>query len=515
MARAKLEKHLTDLTPLEQNEIIDGLKEIYDSLPVSYRANDYLLFYFSDFQKEFFFIKNKELENQNFEKCISNKNIRELFSETGMNINQSFWRYRRDDYISALLLDSQKEQEQINKARAAFPYSGIEEYTRFYEFRETNPMDEYETLKYLNLYSKMPQIEQLLKSGFQWFVYEHTGLREGYRHSSASEIELFSRNFKKGKNLSEITGLPNYAIKLLQDSRAKDDIRLWNEYRIWIQKENLSREGLESILNIGIYNTNDFSKMRRLCNQTYEGEKIYTISTLANYLERVDMYQAIGLNEAIVILEDYFRMCRQMGVKPVKDSNSLKREHDVTARNHRNWMLAQKAEFVENIGVHIEERADELSKYIFENDEYVVVLPRSVQDFINEGNQNHNCVGSYAERFAKGKSNIFFVRKKQYPEHSYITTELTGDCTSYRQAFLSGNRHITQQKDWDFINGWLDNNRLVNEGKVQSKDLSTEKKRLTSIREQIADAEVRADAHNAEVNLHEPDEYDLEARWNR
>jgi hypothetical protein len=52
----------------------------------------------------------------------------------------------------------------------------------------------------------------------------------------------------------------------------------------------------------------------------------------------------------------------------------------------------------------------------------IVVVPQSIEDLIDEGTQQHNCVGEYYnERIAEGEDFIFFIRKKSNPKESYIT----------------------------------------------------------------------------------------------
>lgn len=80
-----------------------------------------------------------------------------------------------------------------------------------------------------------------------------------------------------------------------------------------------------------------------------------------------------------------------------------------------------------------------------------------------EGNQNRNCVGSYADRYAKGKSEIFFVRKKETPDKSYITIKTMNNATEIYQAYYSSNRTIDNQKDLNFLNKWISRNKILNE----------------------------------------------------
>lgn len=54
----------------------------------------------------------------------------------------------------------------------------------------------------------------------------------------------------------------------------------------------------------------------------------------------------------------------------------------------------------------------------------LVVVPERVSDLIAEGEKQHNCVGGYMERVAKGQTDVVFVRKEADPGQSYITMEI-------------------------------------------------------------------------------------------
>jgi len=56
------------------------------------------------------------------------------------------------------------------------------------------------------------------------------------------------------------------------------------------------------------------------------------------------------------------------------------------------------------------------------NDDLIVVVPQNIKDLIDEGIQQHNCVGEYYNKsIADGEDFIFFIRKKSNPKESYIT----------------------------------------------------------------------------------------------
>ena len=56
------------------------------------------------------------------------------------------------------------------------------------------------------------------------------------------------------------------------------------------------------------------------------------------------------------------------------------------------------------------------------DDTFVIVVPKTLQDFTDEGDMQHNCVGHfYHNSIAAGKNLVYFIRKKSTPNRSYIT----------------------------------------------------------------------------------------------
>lgn len=343
--------------------------------------------------------------------------------------------------------------EIIDKFKEKNPYSAIYEYEEQIERKKNNGFRNYrssyydkrevELLGYAMIYIKNPQIEKMFKSGLDRFVVD-------WVHNPS---DLFPRNFKNGNNINDITKLPKFAWQLLKDGGVKD-INRWNELRVWIQKDNLSKEQLETILNLNI-DTSSIKAIRSILNSEYEGKKLYTLDTLLNYLSRVDMYQAIRTEEAIILLRDYIKMSLECNVEPLTNSNSLKREHDVVMRNHYIILQAKREEYQASLGQPFIERSKELSKYEYENNELKVIVPKEMEDLLQEGRNNNNCVGGYIEQFAKGTSNIFFIRKQSELDKSYITIEVNNDFSGVRQAYYSSNREITKESDLNFIQSWI------------------------------------------------------------
>lgn len=84
----------------------------------------------------------------------------------------------------------------------------------------------------------------------------------------------------------------------------------------------------------------------------------------------------------------------------------------------------------------------------FENDDYVVVIPETVDEIINEGKNQHNCVGGYVRDVVRENCNIVFVRQKSNPDVSYITVEIYPN--GYIGQYLRSYNHSASDADHAF-----------------------------------------------------------------
>jgi hypothetical protein len=146
-----------------------------------------------------------------------------------------------------------------------------------------------------------------------------------------------------------------------------------------------------------------------------------TYDKILKYLQAAYDHQCILKREALSIWSDYLRMASVMGVnlndKAKKFPSSLKKEHDIAAFAYR----AVKVEMDSKIFAI---QAEINSKYEFETDEMMAIVPKTPQEVIEEANRQNNCLRSYVERVRDGKTVVAFVRKKEAPEKTFLSAEI-------------------------------------------------------------------------------------------
>ena len=99
-------------------------------------------------------------------------------------------------------------------------------------------------------------------------------------------------------------------------------------------------------------------------------------------------------------------------------SNEYMRNLDIIKQNedifHNN--------LIKNISIGLHNNK-ELCKFFIGSDGLQVLIPETVDELRREGKALHNCLGTYVDRYAEGKTLIFFVRRIEDPTAPYIAME--------------------------------------------------------------------------------------------
>lgn len=84
------------------------------------------------------------------------------------------------------------------------------------------------------------------------------------------------------------------------------------------------------------------------------------------------------------------------------------------------------------------------------------ITPRCKEDMIDEATQQANCLAGYTSKYAEGSTMIYFMRKKDDIETSYITIEVIdrGDELKLNQVYLAHNQKPSD-KDMEIVNKWF------------------------------------------------------------
>lgn len=282
------------------------------------------------------------------------------------------------------------------------------------------------------LYLIYPWLEILNKAGYAF-------AKKPFEVFSAP-VE-FQRLCKKGNSPKEIFKTDKAIYTMLKNV---DDLRVWDIFRR-LHKRGVAFNDLERLFEKN-FDRIMLNKIGAILNRIYNGKPIFSVRSLLNYFDRIDTYEAILPREGVDLISDYLFMCEQLGVEPKIDGDSLKREHDITARlfaNMRNTVNEQK----------MLDACQNLSANNYAEAKYFVRAVKDYNDLTDEARQQHNCVACYSNSIANRKTQIYFLRSAEAPDRSLVTIQLNmrGELL---QAYRAYNTPISDEER-AVIDRWL------------------------------------------------------------
>lgn len=100
----------------------------------------------------------------------------------------------------------------------------------------------------------------------------------------------------------------------------------------------------------------------------------------------------------------------------------------------------------------VEDRFEKLNKNTYKNNLYMIRPAKNKEDFLNEAEQQGNCVyTNYYNKHAKGSSDIYFMRKLENEDKSLVTVEVIGNTVVQKRT--KGN-YYPNEKECQFLKEW-------------------------------------------------------------
>lgn len=246
-----------------------------------------------------------------------------------------------------------------------------------------------ELLRYCVLETKNKSMEILRKSGFKNLIYER--VREAHSQQAVNW---------RGKTLQKILRLPMNHIRKIREF----DLSL---YELQIFQMLTDKEKKEVTRN----ELAEFSKMFK--------SAITDIQNIAPLLKFLRYWENQGLNAlAAGDYLDYINGCKKIGFdinkKDVLFPKDFKKAHDE---------VIEQVESVTNAQLDLAIKAATF-EFGIENETLTCHMARSQSGLNKESRVLNHCVRTYGDKIIRGKSLIFFIRKKEEPGQPYYTLEL-------------------------------------------------------------------------------------------
>lgn len=258
-------------------------------------------------------------------------------------------------------------------------------------------------VRFFDLVSKYPCIEYLSKLGLRVFVKAKLyGWRTynaiNWRGKSIDKVLRLSKQDMK-EVLSVASFVEPLALRLFQIGKKDGSNFSLEEVR---KMPYLSLEDLKRVLK--------YSSLRKA--HAYMTKQNKKDSKRKHYL---------GLSQVLTIWRDYLQDCVTLEF----DLNS---EYVIYPPNlyqaHQNTIKQVKIKADKELDMKIAKRLTSLSKFNFEFNGLFIRPVESSQELIDEGKTLKHCVGTYADRYAKGETSLFVIREVSEPNKPFFTLEM-------------------------------------------------------------------------------------------
>lgn len=279
-------------------------------------------------------------------------------------------------------------------------------------------------VKFFEVYSKYPCVEYLTKMGMGCFVRAkmYGGKTYGainWRGKRITEVlKLSKQQLNEIKKIKE-TGLKLHPLTLrLQQIVGKEKSYVpLHELQVIAEKYDDAFEDIKRIIK--------YTTLRRAIAYI---EKQWSKDEIRK--------QHYNIGRVFSSWRDYIGECEKLEMDLSLEKILFPKD---LMESHRKTSALVEHKHDELMNANIKKRAKALKKWEFESDNLFIRPAGSVEEIVKEGNVLQHCVGGYAERHAKGSTNILFIRKKSEPNKPFFTMEVKGTTIIQTQ----GMKHVS------------------------------------------------------------------------
>lgn len=226
------------------------------------------------------------------------------------------------------------------------------------------------------------------------------------------------------------------------------------DYYQFMRRNNITYKQLKILK---LLQEKDIKKIRYLEMFANYGDSIYDLEEISNYisLNRFIKYSKMHhKNIKTYLYKDYLRFAKLLGYD-LKNNRyafpkNLEEEHDKLGNQYeiQSKTIIQEA---------ISRRGKELSKNKYRNKKFIILPARSLKALQDESKQQSNCVRTYAEKYAQGTCDIYFMREVKRPRKSLVTVEVKNNKVVQSRIKYNDTPNKTQLK---FLKDW--ENKVLN-----------------------------------------------------
>lgn len=314
------------------------------------------------------------------------------------------------NYAGLKNMNFEESYESLEEAvkGTAFQYSQWQEYMKKFAFRSDN------LIRYLAFYAKYPSVEYIMKLGLGRFIATKLNGEQG-----------MNALYYRGTSLQKVLRMPLSKIDVGDLKKAaatikEDTLLLWQ-----IAKKENSNVRLSAVMLDDVVESN-VGLIVKLHKEIGSVEKIirYYEKNIKGYRSgdrRSKTPNYIFAEYFFCDWVDYLNACKKLHFD--LDDQSILFPKDLRTA-HNNAVKQVELSKNEALDAKIKLRAKKNKKFNFRSGDLIAIPAASSGELIAEGKTLHHCVGMYAEKYAKGTTNIIFIRRYDLLERPFFTMEV-------------------------------------------------------------------------------------------
>ena len=210
------------------------------------------------------------------------------------------------------------------------------------------------------------------------------------------KLAIHSGDFNKGKNFKERFGVEK-------------------SYYNFMKENNIDSNELNVLKIYKKTNIDDIRFLKKF--YIHDLEKVSEYVKLDKFIDYIKNKKKFDIQMYI----DYLGFLKKLKIdlknKRYLFPENLKERHD---EYERQILIKNNAK----VNKAINKRYKQLKRNIYSNKKYIVMPAESFISLEDESTQQNHCVRTYADKYATGKCDIYFMRKNEEPEKSLVTIEV-------------------------------------------------------------------------------------------
>lgn len=220
------------------------------------------------------------------------------------------------------------------------------------------------------------------------------------------------------------------------------------DYYPFMRRNNITYKQLKILR---LLQEKDMKKIRYLEKFVDYIDSTYELEEISNYISLNHFIKYSKIHHRTIktyLYKDYLRFAKILGLdlknKKYAFPKNLKEAHDELEKQYevQNKEIIQKA---------ITKRGKALSINKYNDNQFIITPACTLSDLIDESRQQNNCVRTYAEKYAIGSCDIYFMRNINKPEKSLVTVEVKNN--KIVQSRIKNNNDPTK-KQQEFLEKW-------------------------------------------------------------